>query len=79
MGKMTGMMNAEDKVLLLGECVPMHEGTAEERQVRARLFVCLRGCKNEGWMPGTNIRHESYPPLTYSYTYTSLYITHNRP
>lgn len=41
MGKMTGMMNAEDKVLLLGECVPMHEGTAEERQVRARLFVCV--------------------------------------
>jgi hypothetical protein len=41
LGKMTGMMNAEDKVLLLGECVPMHEGTADEQQVGRSGFGWL--------------------------------------
>lgn len=41
LGKMTGMMNAEDKVLLLAECVPMHAGTAAEKQALSELIPVL--------------------------------------
>ena len=41
LGKMTGMMNAEDKVLLLAECVPMHAGTSEERAALKELVDVL--------------------------------------
>jgi len=41
LGKMTGMMNAEDKVLLLSECVPLHGGTAAETQALSELIPVL--------------------------------------
>ena len=35
------MMNAEDKVLLLAECVPMHVGTADEKAALSELITIL--------------------------------------
>jgi hypothetical protein len=35
------MMNAEDKVLLLAECVPMHVGTADEKAALSELTTVL--------------------------------------
>lgn len=41
LGKMTGMMNAEDKVLLLAECVPLHAGKEAEKRALGELVPTL--------------------------------------